>query len=82
MAPPYLLQNNNLKLKKTMTSNNINIDIKHDDELGLFKAEATLSMPTITVVKYAKDRDDFRYKLQSAFNEIVDELVETALQGL
>ena len=40
----------------------------------------TAKLPPITVTKYKKSRDDFRYEMQRAVNEIVDELVEQALE--
>ena len=65
-----------------MSSKICDVSIETDKATGLHKATATLTMPSITVTKYCRDRDDFRYKLQQAFNEIVDELVEDSLQGI
>tara|TARA_B100001778_G_C18570417_1_gene622308 strand:- start:1228 stop:1425 length:198 start_codon:yes stop_codon:yes gene_type:complete len=65
-----------------MSSKNVAVNIETDEATGLFKATATLKMPAITVSKYCRDRDDFRYKIQSAFNEIIDEMVEDAIQGI
>jgi hypothetical protein len=40
----------------------------------------TVKLPEISVTKWKKSRDDFRYEMQRAVNEIVDELIEKALE--
>lgn len=59
----------------------IDISIQKDEELGLFNCTMTAKLPPITVTRYKKDRDDFRYEMQRAINDIVDELVEQALEN-
>jgi len=59
----------------------INISIQKNEELGLLECTMTAKLPPITVTRYKKDRDDFRYEMQSAINSIVDELVEQALEN-
>ena len=54
--------------------------IKKNESLGLYECTMTATLPTITVTKYKKSREDFRYEMQRAINEIVDELVEQALE--
>lgn len=58
----------------------IDFTIEKDDALGLYRCDMTCKLPPITVTKYKKSRDDFRYEMQRAINEIVDELVEQALE--
>ena len=58
----------------------ITISIQKNEELGLYQCDLTAALPPITVTKYKKSRDDFRYEMQRAVNEIVDELVEQALE--
>ena len=58
----------------------IEISIQKNEELGLYQCDMTCSLPTITVTKYKKSRDDFRYEMQRAINEVVDELVDQALE--
>ncbi len=58
----------------------IDFTIEKDEALGLYRCDLTATLPPITVTKYKKSRDDFRYEMQRAINEIVDELVEQALE--
>ena len=58
----------------------INISIQKNEELGLYQCDMTAALPPITVTKYKKSRDDFRYEMQRAVNEIVDELIEQAIE--
>ena len=39
-----------------------------------------VTLPEIRVTRWKKSRDDFRYEMQRAVNEIVDELIEKALE--
>jgi hypothetical protein len=43
--------------------------------LGLFEANATLTLPTISVTCMKADRDDLEYQLRNDFREIVEEIV-------
>jgi hypothetical protein len=45
------------------------------NDLGLFEANATLTLPTITVTCMKADRDDLEYQLRNDFREIVEEVV-------
>ena len=47
---------------------------------GLYRCDMTVKLPEINVTKWKKSRDDFRYEMQRAVNEIVDELIEKALE--
>jgi len=45
------------------------------NDLGLFEANATLTLPPITVACMKADRDDLEYQLRNDFREIVEEIV-------
>lgn len=51
----------------------------YNDELGLFEMTATLTLPPITVTRTKKDKNDFRYDIQRAFTDIVEQVVEGEL---
>ena len=57
----------------------IELNIFKNEELGLYQCDMTAKLPPISVTKYKKSRDDFRYEMQRAVNEIV-ELIEQALE--
>ena len=40
-----------------------------DEALGLYRCDMTVVLPPITVTKWKKSRDDFRYEMQRAVNE-------------
>ena len=50
------------------------------NELGLFQADATLTLPPITVTRAKADRDDLEYELRRAFEEIVGEIATKQLK--
>ena len=52
----------------------INLTVTKND-LGLFEANATLTLPDITVTCMKADRDDLEYQLRNDFREIVEEIV-------
>jgi hypothetical protein len=54
---------------------NIELEVKRN-ELGLFQADATLTLPPITVSCMKADRDDLEYQLRNDFREIVEEIVQ------
>ncbi|MGA0342576.1 MAG: hypothetical protein ACO3N3_17850 [bacterium] len=58
----------------------IDFNIKKNEDLNLYECTMTATLPPITVTKYKKSRDDFRYEMQRAINEIVDELVDQAFE--
>jgi hypothetical protein len=59
---------------------NIELDVKRN-ELGLFQADATLTLPPITVTCMKADRDDLEYQLRNDFREIVEEIVQKLTKG-
>ena len=58
----------------------ISKEITVDDLVGLYRCDMVLNPPEIRVTRWKKSRDDFRYEMQRAVNEIVDELIEKALE--
>ena len=58
----------------------ISKDITVDDMVGLYRCDMVLKLPEIRVTRWKKSREDFRYEMQRAVNEIVDELIEKALE--
>ena len=58
----------------------IEFTIEKDESLGLYRCDMTATLAPIKVTKWKKSRDDFRYEMQRAINEIVDELVEQAME--
>lgn len=58
----------------------ISKEITVDDMVGLYRCDMVLKLPEIRVTRWKKSRDDFSYEMQRAVNEIVDELIEKALE--
>ena len=58
----------------------ISKDICIDELVGLYRCDMVLNLPEIQVTRWKKSREDFRYEMQRAVNEIVDELIEKALE--
>ena len=45
------------------------------NELGLFQADAVLTLPPLCVSRQKADRDDLEYELTRAFSDLVEEIV-------
>ena len=58
----------------------IELSVTKQGELGLFQAEATLTLPPLTVVRHKADRDDLEYELRRAFEELVGEIVSKQIK--
>lgn len=56
------------------------INYSKNKELGLWEATGTLTLPTITLTRYKNDKSDFRYDMARAFSEIVEQIVEKAVE--
>ena len=54
-------------------------NIEKDQELGLYKGTFSITIPEITVTRYKADRSDFKYEIRRAVGEIVEEIVEKAI---
>ena len=51
------------------------------NELGLFEADATPTLPPLRVTRQKSDRDDLEYELRRAFEELVGEIVASELKN-
>lgn len=58
----------------------LDLNYTKDKDLNLWKVEASLTVPTLTVTRFKADKSDFRYELSRAFSEIVEQIVEKAVQ--
>ena len=57
-----------------MTTPEIELTVAKND-LSLFEANATLTLPPITVTCMKADRDDLEYQLRNDFRDLVEEIV-------
>jgi len=46
------------------------------NELGLFQADAVLTLPPLCTSRQKADRDDLEYEIRRAFSELVEEIVQ------
>ena len=58
----------------------IELTVGRQDEIGLHRAECTLTLPPLTVVRHKADRDDLEYEIRRAFEELVGEIVTKHLK--
>ena len=58
----------------------IEINCTKIQELGIWEATATLELPPITVSRMKADKSEFKYDLKRAFSEVVEEIVEKAIE--
>ena len=54
-------------------------NVSKNAELGLYEGTLTVQLPAITVTRYKADRNDFKYEMRRAVSEIVEEIVEKAI---
>ena len=57
----------------------LELDIAKND-LGLFQANAVLTLPPLCVSRQKADRDDLEYELRRAFSELVEEIVQKQIK--
>ena len=57
----------------------LELEIQKND-LGLFQANAVLTLPALCVSRQKADRDDLEYELRRAFEEIVGEIATKQLK--
>ena len=50
------------------------------NELGLFQADATLTLPPITISCQKADRDDLEYQIREDFRQLVEEIVQKQIK--
>ena len=58
----------------------IEINCTKIQDLGIWEATATLELPAITVSRMKADKSEFKYDLKRAFSEVVEEIVEKAIE--
>ena len=56
------------------------INVTRNEELDLWQCDFTVEIPPITVTRYKNDRSDFKYEMQRAVTEIVEEYVTNRLE--
>lgn len=50
------------------------------NDLGLFQADATLTLPPISITCQKADRDDLEYQIRNDFRELVEEIVQKQIK--
>lgn len=57
------------------------IDLKiAKNDLRLFEAECTLTLPPITLTRAKADADDLAYELANAYSELISEVVRKQVE--
>ena len=62
-----------------MTEPTIKLDVARK-ELGLFQADAVLTLPPIAVTCMKADRDELEYELRNEYSELVTEIVSKLIK--
>ena len=57
----------------------IELEVSKND-VGLFQANAVLTLPPLCVSRQKADRDDLEYELRRAFEELVGEIVQKQIK--
>jgi hypothetical protein len=50
------------------------------NELGLFQADAVLTLPPLGISCQKADRDDLEYQIRNDFRELVEEIVQKQIK--
>jgi len=53
--------------------------VTKNQELGLYEGVFTINLPPLTIVRHKADRNDFKYDIRRAVEELVGEMVEKQL---
>ena len=56
-----------------------NFVVSKDEHFCIYKGTLDILLPPISVTKYKADRNDFKYEMSRAVTEIVEEIVQKAL---
>jgi hypothetical protein len=51
------------------------------NELGLFQADAVLTLPPLCISCQKADRDDLEYQIRNDFRELVEEIVQKQIKN-
>ena len=57
----------------------IELNVSKND-LGLFQANVTLTLPPLTITCQKADRDDLEYQIRNDFRELVEEIVNKQIK--
>ena len=57
----------------------IDLSVSKND-LGLFQADVTLTLPPLTISCQKADRDDLEYQIRNDFRELVEEIVQKQIK--
>ena len=57
----------------------IELNVSKND-LGLFQADVTLTLPPLTITCQKADRDDLEYQIRNDFRELVEEIVNKQIK--
>jgi hypothetical protein len=50
-----------------------------DEELGIYKGTFSIQLPPLVVTRYKADKNDFKYEMRRAVEEMVGEIVEKVI---
>lgn len=50
------------------------------NDLGLFQADAVLTLPPLCISRQKAERDDLEYEIRRAFSELVEEIVQKQIK--
>ena len=50
------------------------------NDLGLFQADAVLTLPPLYISRQKAERDDLEYEIRRAFSELVEEVVQKQIK--
>ena len=50
------------------------------NDLGLFQADAVLTLPPLCISRQKAERDDLEYEIRRAFSELVEEVVQKQIK--
>lgn len=53
--------------------------VSKDEVTGIWKGTLDIELPPIVVTKYKADKSDFKYDIQRAVTEIVEEIVSKVM---
>ena len=57
----------------------IHCEIQKIEDLNLWKATATLNLPSLTIVKYQAEKRNFERSISREFSDIIDQYIEKNL---
>jgi|TARA_R100000482_G_scaffold32563_2_gene10604 hypothetical protein len=67
-------------LPTVTASRNTQYTVARDEVTGIFKGTMDIKLPTVCVSVYKANRDDIKYALNRAVCEVVEEIVNKAME--